>query len=162
MNGENKTLEHIIQRMQQDDSVDAPVDARRNVENLFRSRIVAPDVPLLRRVIAVLTMELAPGRAAFGERSGALPAARQMLFSAGEAAIDLRIEESGDKFDVRGQVLRDGFADGTAVLDDGETAFETTLDELTGFRFARVEPRRYQLTIRSVREEIVIEDLLLQ
>jgi hypothetical protein len=162
INSEEKRLEHIIRRMTQDTSVDAPVDSRLYVKNLFRTRAVEPKTSAIRRLVAAITMELSPDRAAFGERSGSASATRQMLFEAGEAAVDLRIETAGIAFNIRGQILGDGFAVAEATLAGNGISISATLDEIGGFRFTGVKAGEYNLTVTSSTDEIFIESLRLQ
>lgn len=162
INEDEKRLEHIIRRMQRDDSTDAPADTRQYVKNLFAARAVPQNISPIRRLVAAITMELSPDRAVFGERSGSASAQRQMLFTAGESAINLRIEAAGKKFDIRGQVLGEGFVDVRAILEGSGTSLVSVLDEIAGFRFYGVNAGVYRLTIRSDSDEVVIETLELQ
>src|SRR5688572_15253748 len=69
MNNED-LLNKIVTLMQTDDSADAPADALLWSKNLFRSRRAAePQRSVVRRVLAVLQMDLSPGKTVFGERS---------------------------------------------------------------------------------------------
>lgn len=151
-------LEHIISRMQADTSVDAPSDALKYVKDLFRTRGLASAPTILERIAAVLKIDLEPNRAAFGERSAAGSAARQMLFDSGENAIDLRITSTENGFDIRGQILGGGF-DGADVTISEQTA---AIDEMGGFKFGSLSPGEHTLVIRSAVSEIVIEKLILK
>lgn len=162
INSTEQRLEHIVNRMQHDTSVDAPADARKFVKDLFRTRALEPNVSAVRRVMAAIVMELGPNKAAFGERSGSASATRQMLFEAGDAAVDLRIEAAGKKFCIRGQVIGEGFGGAEATLADNAVEVTTTLDEIGGFRFADVKPGEYSLTIRRTGDQIVIESLVIK
>jgi len=154
-------LEHIVGRMQADRSSDAPADLLRYARNIFKTRAAEPKLSVFERVLAVVKMDLAPNRAAFGERSAAGAQARQMLFDTGDNAVDLRITSSDAAFELRGQVLGGGFDGGEAVL-AGE-AFETTaaIDEASGFRLDGVPAGKYSLVLRGGGREIVIEELIL-
>ncbi len=154
-NAHEQKLEHIISRMQSDRSVDAPADVLKYAKNLFRTRAAEPT--LLQRFVAVLKMDLAPNRAAFGERSAAGGAARQMLFDSGENAIDLRVTATDGGFDIRGQLLGGGFEGGSVQIGDVSSA----IDEMGGFRFEAVAAGEYVLTVRGETSEIVIEGLIL-
>lgn len=158
-NNEDKILEHIVSRLQADRSIDAPDEAVRYAKNLFRSRVAQREQSPIRRLIAAIKADLAPGLA-FGERhSGSGP--RQMLFTAGEAAVDLRISETAKGYDLRGQVLGKGFAGGDAALAGGGTSYASTLDEAGAFAFKTVKKGTYSLTITGEAGEIVIEELTL-
>ena len=154
---ENKTLEHIVRRMQTDTAIDAPADLITFAKNLYRTRPAKQG--LVQRVAAVLKADLAPNRAAFGERSAAGAAARQMLFESGTNALDLRIKAIDKAFELRGQVLGDGFENATVeVVTNGEVLM-ATLDEMASFRFDMLEPNTYQITIKGTDTEIFIESL---
>ena len=136
--------------------VDAPKNALQWSKNIFRTRAAAGrKLSLARKILAVLEMDLAPNKAAFGERSAGATAERQMLFSAGENGVDLRIMETEKGFVVRGQILGEGFAGATVRL--GE--HEAKTGELGEFSFGNVLRGKYDLTLRSGDAEITIEKL---
>ena len=160
-NSDEKILEHIIQRMQSDRSVDAPADALRYANNLYRTRLAEPKQSIIQRVIAVMKMDLAPNRAAFGERSAAGGQARQMLFESADNAIDLRITAAANGFDLRGQVLGDGFEQAEIVLSDGNNSVIAQVDDTGTFRLASISPGEYNLSIKGISSEIFIQSLTL-
>ena len=124
-------------------------------KNLFRTRAAEPSI--LQRIVAVLKADLAPNRAAFGERSAAGGAARQMLFDSGENAIDLRVTAVENGFDIRGQLLGGGFDGGSVQIGDAVSA----IDEMGGFRFESIAAGEYSMTVRGETSEIAIEGLKL-
>lgn len=160
MRNEERKLDHIISRMQADVSVDAPNDLIKFAKNTFVQRSLQPKPTLFERISAVLRMDLAPGRAAFGERSAGGSTARQMLFEAGSSAIDLRVTANGDMFDIRGQHIGDDVAD-TVRLEGADAKLTATNDELKGFEFKGVPAGKYSLIITSVNSEIVIDEIVL-
>jgi len=138
--------------MQADDSVDAPEGAVKWSKDLYRTRRSEPS--MLQRITAVLKADLATGKAVFGERSGA-GTARQMLFEAGNSAIDLRLTETEEGLQVRGQILGDGFEYCKYEMGDrGGTA-----NEHSEFSIDGIPPGVYTLTVTGDREEIVIEEI---
>ena len=143
--------------MQRDDSVDAPADSIRWASNLFRTRAAEEKPSLIKKLVAVLQMEIAPNKAAFGERSASAASIRQVLYRADENAVDLRIEKVKKGFTVRGQILGDGFAGSKATLSDDAKNFDTTANESSEFRFENVPPGNYQLTIRGTSVEIELK-----
>jgi len=157
-NAHEQKLEHIISRMQADRSVDAPADALKYVKNLFKTR--APEPSLMTRIVAVLKVDLAPNRAAFGERSGG-GEARQMLFESGDNAVDIRIAVVDGGFDIRGQILGDGFASGDAGVENSGFSTSSVIDDIGGFRLSSIPAGEYSLTLRDGKSEIVIEGLKL-
>ncbi|HQU83844.1 MAG TPA: hypothetical protein PKY59_11990 [Pyrinomonadaceae bacterium] len=157
-NSEENLLNQIVHLMQTDKSVDAPQDSIKWAKNIFRSRMVEPKKSFVQKVLAVLQMDISPNKAVFGERSASASQARQMLFEAGENGIDLRITETENGFDLRGQILGEGFAN--SVIKIGET--ETTTNDLSEFVFANIESGIYDLTLKNGETEIVIENLELK
>jgi hypothetical protein len=158
---EQNKLEHIIRRMAADRSEDAPADAIRYASNLFRSRATQARPSVLRKVLAALHVDLAPNKAAFGERSASGVQARQMLFDAGDNAIDLRVNVEGQKFHIRGQVLGSGIDGGEVELSHDGINVRAKIDENGGFTFAGLTAGEYSLTIQSSETELVIEKFTL-
>jgi len=154
-NSEKQIINEIINLMQTDDSVDAPHDAIKWSKNIFRTRAVEPKKSLVQKFLAVLQMDLAPNKAAFGERSAGASQEHQMLFSAGENGIDLRIKEGEKGFFVRGQILGEGFAGATIKLGD----FETVASEISEFSFADIPGGEYNMTLKTDATEVTIENL---
>ncbi len=156
---DDRAIEKIIRLMQSDESTDAPADAIRWSKNLFRARSLEPQTSFARKVLAVLQTDLSPNRAAFGERSASVSAARQMLFSADENAVDLRISNTGKKLEMRGQILGEGFARCAIKLTGENASFETRADELSEFSFSEIPSGRYDLILRSGESEILVKSL---
>ena len=154
----DQEINRIIHLMQTDKSVDAPPDAIQWSKNIFRRRAAEPKKSIVKKILAVLQMDLLPNRAAFGERSASASQARQMLFQAGENSLDLRIKKVEKGFSVQGQVLGEGFANCTIKL--GE--FETTANELSEFRLTAIPSGKYDLRLQSEQREIVIGEIEIQ
>ncbi|MFT3743500.1 MAG: hypothetical protein QM785_04315 [Pyrinomonadaceae bacterium] len=161
MKSSEEKLEHIIKRMQADTSIDAPSDALRYAKNLFRSVAIAPQPSLLKRIIAVLSVDLAPNQAAFGERSGAEGQPRQVLFDADEYAIDMRIKPAADGFSLRGQVLGYGFENGVVELTATDGSVIDKLDEFSEFTLKNIKPGEYSMIVRGTATEIFVEKFTL-
>ena len=153
-----RQINQIVNLMQSDDSADAPQDAVRWAKNIFLTRAAAPQKSFVQRVLAVLQIDLSPNKAAFGERSASASKARQMLFQAGDNALDIRLTKTDNGFNLHGQILGAGFAN--AVVKIGE--FETNANETSEFKFANVPSGKYTLTFEYGEMEIVIEDLEIQ
>lgn len=154
---EQENLDLIVRRMQSDNSVDAPTDVITYAKNLNRVRAAEPKTSVIRRVLAVIKADLAPGVAAFGERSTGEGKARQMLFDAGENAIDIRLKRSKSGFLLHGQVLGFGYENGEAEL--GGEGFSSTvkIGSESEFLFDGIPEGEYSLVIRGGAEEIAIE-----
>ena len=156
-NSTNEKLDQIIELMQSDDSVDAPVDSIKWAKNLYRTRRTEPS--LIKRFVASLQVDLPPGKPAFGERSGLATSSRQMLFNAGEHAIELRISSESAHVSMNGQVLGDGFAGAEFALSSGSLRRTMTLGQMSEFEVSDLPKGFYTLTIRSQEKEIVIENV---
>ncbi|MGE3465929.1 MAG: hypothetical protein AB7J13_03265 [Pyrinomonadaceae bacterium] len=146
--------------MQSDSSVDAPADAVRYAKNLFRTRAAEKAPSMIEQIVASLRVDLAPNRAAFGERSVG-SAARQMLFEAGENAVDLRIAAGQKGLDVRGQVLGTGFETGEIVFVAGDYSRKGSIDNAQ-FEILALPAGEYSLTLRGISAQILIEKISLQ
>jgi hypothetical protein len=162
MNTENNKTEHIIQRMLTDRSADAPADVLQYAKNLYRTRAVSSKASIVERIMAVMQVDLAPNRAAFGERSAAGAQARQMLFDAGENAVDLRVTAVNNGFDLRGQILGEGFEGGEIEIANSESSVKEKIDKTSGFKVSGLPAGKYGLTIRGENAEIVLEELELK
>ena len=154
-----KNLQNILELIRRDDSVDAPADSIRWASNLFRTRAAETKPSLIKKLVAVLQMEIAPNKPAFGERSATTSSIRQILYRADENAVDLRIEKARKGFTIRGQVLGDGFAGASATLSEDAKTFEATASDSSEFRFEGVPAGNYQLTIRGSAAEIELKSV---
>lgn len=160
MNNENDNLiNKIVYLMQTDKSADAPTDSIKWAKNIFRSRVAEPKKSLVQKVLAVLQMDLAPNKTVFGERSASASQARQMLFGAGDNQIDLRIETVKKGFNIKGQILGEGFENAEIKLENAENSFIANINELSEFKLANVAKGNYQLTLTSQEKNIIIENL---
>ncbi len=138
--------------MQTDDSVDAPADSIKWSKDLFRTRQKQPSA--VERIKAALKIDIAPGTAVFGERSGTAEA-RQMLFEAGDRAVDLRIKPEAEGYTVQGQALGEGFENFTATM----AAIVVSSNEQGEFAFEGIKSGTYDLSLNNGDEEIVIEGI---
>jgi hypothetical protein len=158
MKNSNLQITELIQQlMQRDDSLDAPHDSVNWAKNLFRARAAEPKISLVKKVMAVLQIDLSPQRAAFGERSAGSAQARQMLFDAGDNGIDLRIREEKGVFEIHGQILGAGFAGGEVELTGAGSSFKASLSETSEFKLAGLAAGNYAFTARNDEKELVIE-----
>lgn len=155
---DDRQINRIINLMQRDESIDAPSDAIRWSKNIFRARAVEPKKAVVQKVLAILQMDLSPNRAAFGERSASASQARQMLFQAGENALDVRLTKTAKGFDLHGQILGEGFANCVVKFGD----FETTANEIGEFKLTKIPSGIYSLSFQINGKEIVVENLELK
>lgn len=156
---EESKLKLVVQRMHGDDSIDAPADAVKYAKNLYRIRAVEPKQTLVRRVLGVLRVELAPGSAAFGERSATTGKVRQMLYESGDIAVDLRIKPDGKDFEIHGQILGLGFENSDVDIKNDNATGKTMTDKMSEFRLVGLPAGEYSLFIRNSDTEIVIDNI---
>ena len=152
-----KKIEMIKSLMERDESVDALEDSIRWAKNLFRSR--PKERSTVRKILAALQMSIEPGKPAFGERSAGGAETRQMLFEAGDHAVDVRITRSARRFLVRGQVVGDDVAECSVTFFNERTVREARGDEFGEFQFENVQPGTYRVSVGLSDAEIFIENL---
>ena len=155
-------IDKIIKLMQSDQSVDAPPDAVERAKNIFRQAVREPKRSLMHRIVAVLSADLAPNKAAFGERSASALKTRQLLFTAGDTAIDLRLSMTGAKMDMHGQLLADELSSGQVKLFNPDRMLEAETDEFGEFRLVSIDAGDYSMIISLGDKEIYIERIDLQ
>lgn len=156
-------IEQTINLMRTDETEDAPRHAVASVLNLFRTRTAAAaasEPSLVQRVLAALNFDSMQASPAYGVRSGQATA-RQMLFSAGENDIDLRVQPSGEAWVVSGQVL--GECAGGSIRLEGTAATEVVaeLNELCEFTLPAVPSGSYTLRLRLDEVEVEVPELRL-
>lgn len=144
----NENTDQIVKLMQTDDSVDAPHDSIKWAKGLFRTRVFARPT-LVERIFAVLQMDIKVDDPLLGERSAATAKIRQVLYTAGNIAIDLRITCEKTVVSVRGQILGDGLSGATITLLNDTDRYETQLDENSEFALRNVKPGSYALTVEA-------------
>ncbi|MET0622473.1 MAG: hypothetical protein ABW250_05795 [Pyrinomonadaceae bacterium] len=163
--GQAAQLGHLAALMRADTAEDAPPALVADVVRMFRARRVRADEPgLLRRLVAALAFDSSSLTPAFGVRSGQAAPARQMLFSAGDLDVDLRLAPGAEGWTVSGQVLGP-CAGGEVELvgDDGSTAARASLNELCEFTLLPPTPDgTYALRLRFDQTEVEIPELSLR
>jgi anti-sigma factor RsiW len=155
-------VERTINLMRTDESKDAPRDVLASVMNMFRPRAAESRPSLARRVLAALNFDSTTLAPAYGVRSGQATA-RQMLYSAGEHDVDLRVQPAGESWVVSGQVLGECASGGRVELRDGATTVATAeLNELCEFALPAVPSGSYQLRLSLADVEVEIPELQLK
>lgn len=115
----------------------------------------------LRRIVALLIFDSSNAGPAFGVRS--LPAAsRQMLYSAEEIDLELRITEQNDECILSGQVIGESCAEGRVEISGVAGTSQATLNEICEFTLPPIPPGNYSLTVRMLDREIEIPELELK
>jgi anti-sigma factor RsiW len=162
--GQAAQLGHLTALMRADAAEDAPPELIASVVGMFRARRAgAEERGLLRRLVAALTFDSSSLQPAFGVRSGQAAPARQLLFSAGELDIDLRLAQGSEGWTVSGQVLGPCRGGEVEVLNaEGSAAARSTLNELCEFTLAPVAEGAYALRLRLDDAEVEIPELSLR
>lgn len=156
---EENLINRIIYLMQKDDSTDAPADSVRWVKNLFRSYPATSQKSLVQKILAVLQVDFEPHRTIPGERSATASPERQMLFTAGNYQVDLRITKTKKVFSLKGQILGEGFAEVTVQLQGAGKKFTTETNKICEFAFENIEKGVYDLKVLGNNQEIIVEKI---
>lgn len=156
--GEMRRIENVLEIMRTDKSKDAPPDALRYVLNLFQQGQPEAEPSLLRRLVATLTFDSLTVAPAFGIRSGQTQS-RQMLYSAEENDIDLRITLQNNQWIVAGQVLRPECIGGEVEMQGASGAAVAALNDLCEFTLPAVSPGSYLLRVKVADVVVEIPDL---
>ena len=143
--------------MRSDSTNDAPRDVLTSAINVFSQEKRLP----LRRIVALLTFDSHNAGPAFGVRS-LLAASRQMLYSAEEIDLELRITVQNDECILAGQVIGEGCAEGVVEISGVATRSKAILNELCEFTLPPIPPGNYSLTVRILDREIEIPELELK
>lgn len=172
--GQLSRLSGVISLMRTDEAADAPHNAIARAINLFHERRTAfvaasrgEERSLVRRVLAALSFDsLASPTPAFGIRAGQGAAtARQLLYSAGENELDVRVAQGagGDSWIVSGQVLG-SCRGGEVALETaaGEVAATVPLNDVCEFLLPAVASGRYTLRVRMTDAELEVDGLELK
>lgn len=155
-------LRHVIGVMLSDRTEEAPSHVVRRAERLLRQRRPIPtpsrQPSLPERILAVLRFDSFQ-QPAFGLRSGK-PVARQLLFSAGNSDIDLRIAPTSGDWQITGQVLGPT-AGGHATLIGSQFEHSVALSDLNRFQLPAVAAGQYTLRLHLGATEVDITNLTL-
>lgn len=152
------SLEKVVALMRTDEGEDAPAAVLAGAVSLFRRRAAAAEPSLARRLVAALTFDSLSMTPAYGVRSGA-GAARQLLFSAGENDVDLRVSASGDEWVVSGQLLGRDCAGGRVELEGSSGKAGVSLDAQCEFTLPPVPAGVYNLTLSFAGVEVVVPEV---
>lgn len=157
------SLAETVRLMRADDAEAAPQSAVAYAINLFRQRAArtVPEPSRLRRVLAALSFDSAGLTPAFGLRSGAT-AARQLLYSAGENDLDVRVAATPEgAFVLSGQLLGPCGA-GRVELVGADDSAEAPLDERCEFVLPPVAAGTYTLRVSLAGAALEVPELELR
>lgn len=147
-------LKSLIFMMKNDPSQDAPRDVLMSAINIFSPRMQ----PRVRRIIATLIFDSRAAVPGFGMRS-LHSASRQLLYSAQEADVDLRITIQNEECIIAGQVIRDPCAGGIVEISGPTGSAQASLNELCEFALPALPLGTYSLRLTMSDVEIEIPEL---
>ena len=139
--------------MTSDSSTDAPRDVLTAALNIFSQEKRSP----LRRIVALLTFDSRDAIPAFGMRS-LFTTSRQMLYSAEETDLDLRVTRLNDEYVLAGQVIGAGCA-GSVEISGVAGRSEAALNDVCEFTLPPVPAGKYSLVVRMQDLQIEIPEL---
>lgn len=150
-------LERLMMMMRSDAAADAPRDLLMSAIKLFPPGAPRP----LRRIVATLIFDSRKAMPVFGMRS-VRSSSRQLLYSAQQTDLDLRITIQNDECIVAGQVIREGYAGGLVEISGPTGSAEASLNELCEFTLPALPTGNYSLKVRMSDVEIEIPELELK
>lgn len=153
-NNNLRRLHELIVMMKSDQAKDAPRDVLMSALKIFTRETQFG----LRRIIAILTFDSRNTSPAFGIRS-LHTASRQMLYSAEETDVELRITVQNEECILAGQVIGDHCAGGVVQISGPGGSAEASLDDLCEFTLPAIPVGNYLLRIRMQDLEIEIPEL---
>ena len=156
------SLKKVVDLMQTDEAEDAPPEIVSSALNLFRSRATTKKSSLRQRIVATISFDSLRMSPAYGVRSASQGVARQMLFNAGECDLDLRLTQSGETWNVAGQVLGQECAGGQIELVSETTKAQADFNDQCEFTIAAVPAGSYQLHLRLPDLEIEVPQIELK
>ena len=159
---ELQRVAQTLELMRTDTATDAPRDVLSYAINIFRNTDQSSAPSLLRRIVAALSFDSSTNMApAFGVRSGQATA-RQLLYSAEESDIDLRISSQDDQWIVAGQVLGQDCVGGRVEIEGESGLAVVALNELCEFTLPPLPPGSYTLRLLLRNAEVEIPQLELR
>jgi hypothetical protein len=153
-------VEQLLALMKTDTATDAPRDVIAYALNIFSGHENSREPSLLKRIVAALSFDSSSNLApAFGVRSGQTTS-RQLLYSAEENDIDLRITPERENWIVAGQVLGEDCVGGRIELEgrSGELT-GADLNDLCEFILPPVPAGSYSVRLRLGNVEVEIPQL---
>lgn len=152
-----RRLKSLVQMMRSDAAEDVPRDLLVSAVNIFSA--VPP--PRLKRIIATLIFDSRSAAPVFGMRS-LRTSSRQLLYSAQETDLDLRVTIQNEECILAGQVIRDGCVGGLVEISGPSGSAEASLNELCEFALPAIPVGHYSLRVKMLDFEIEIPELELK
>ena len=158
-NDKLQRLQQVILLMTTDTAEDAPRDVLASAINIFAPETTSRTAR--RVVIAALTFDSRAAGPAFGMRS-LHTAWRQLLYSAQDSDVDLRIRVQNEECTIAGQVMREECSGGLVELSGASGSTQANLNALCEFTLPPVPVGKYSLRVVLRDVEIEIPDLELE
>ena len=150
-------LKQLIVLMRSDTATDAPRDLLQSVISTF-----SPGTPTrLQRIVATLIFDSRNASPAFGMRS-LHRSSRQLLYSAQQTDLDLRVTIQNEECIVAGQVIREDCAGGLVEISGPTGSAKASLNELCEFTLPAIPVGNYSLRVKILDVEIEIPELELK
>jgi len=150
-----RQLQQVIRLMKTDTAEDAPRDVLASAINIFQPQTTPT---ALRRVVAALIFDSRSASPAFGMRSLRTDW-RQMLYSAHDTDIDLRVRVQNEECIVTGQVIQEGCNGGLVEISGATGSTQANLNALCEFTLPAMPIGKYSLRVVLPDVEIEIPDL---
>lgn len=152
-----RRLQHVILTMKSDTSKDAPRDLLQSAINIFSPKTHAR----LRHIVAILTFDSRLAGPAYGIRS-VRSTSRQLLYSAQETDLDLRVTVQNDECIVAGQVIRADCVSGLVEISGDSGSATANLNEVCEFTLPAIPLGNYSLRVKMPDVQIEIPELELK
>jgi hypothetical protein len=143
--------------MKTDTGPDAPRDLLHSAINIFSPEKRSP----LRHIIAILTFDSRVAGPAYGIRS-LRSSSRQLLYSAQDTDLDLRVTVQNDECIVTGQVIRADCVNGQVEISGDAGSATASLNEVCEFTLPAIPLGNYALRINMPDVQIEIPELELK
>lgn len=150
-------LQQVILMMKGDTSQDAPRDLLQSAINVFSPKRPTP----LRHIIAILTFDSRQAGPAYGMRS-LRTTSRQLLYSAQDTDLDLRISVQNEECIVAGQVISADCMGGLVEISGVAGSATASLSEVCEFTLPAIPLGNYSLRVKLPDVQIEIPELELK
>ena len=152
-----RRLQQVIFTMKTDTGPDAPRDLLHSAINIFSPEKRSP----LRHIIAILTFDSRVAGPAYGIRS-LRSSSRQLLYSAQDTDLDLRVTVQNDECIVTGQVIRADCVNGQVEISGDAGSATASLNEVCEFTLPAIPLGNYSLRVKMPDVQIEIPELELK
>lgn len=153
-------VQQLISLMQSDQAVDPPPAVTARALRIFQPRVAEPTPSILQRMMASLQVDSLDLSPAMGLRSGTA-APRQLLFTAGDYDVDLRVTPTAETstWSLSGQVLGGEEVGGHVELQSSDAHATAPLSPLNEFVLPSVPAGHYTLVLHLPDREIAIDSI---